>query len=122
MNAEELQQQLQHFTGTEHYYRLNRVAVLTDGTKFLAEEGRCFWLMEAIASHLPAVPTDEYFCVALLTKGKDNVAYLEIVNDVPTTRYYATQVIDFTDFPLPEVKLYCSRAEEFWVLMLTSEY
>ena len=122
MNAEELQQQLQHFTGTEHYYRLNRVAVLTDGTKFLAEEGRCFWLMEAIASHLPAVPTDEYFCVALLTKGKDNAAYLEITDDVPPRTYYATQVIPYTDIELDTVKLYCSRAEEFFVIMLPSEY
>ena len=122
MNAEQLQQQLHHFMGTTAYYRLNRVAVLTDGTKFLAEEGRCFWLMEAIASHLPAVPTNEYFCVALLTKGKEHAAYLEITDDVPPRKYYATQVIEYTDIELDTVKLYCSRAEEFWVIMVPQEY
>ncbi len=41
---------LSHFTGTEKYYRINPRTVLTDGTKYLAEEGRCFWLMDAIAN------------------------------------------------------------------------
>ncbi len=40
------------FTGTEHYYRISRRHLLTDGTKYLAEEAECFWMMDAIASHL----------------------------------------------------------------------
>jgi hypothetical protein len=30
---------LSHFTGTEHYYRLNRQCVITDGAKYLADDG-----------------------------------------------------------------------------------
>ena len=45
--------QLAHFIGTEHYYRLTPSAVLTDGTKYLAEAAGAFWLMDAIASYLP---------------------------------------------------------------------
>ena len=44
---------LAHFIGTEHYYRLTPSAVLTDGTKYLAEGAGAFWLMDAVASYLP---------------------------------------------------------------------
>ena len=35
---------------------------------------------------------------------------------------YATQNIEYTDFPLNEIKLYCCFDGEHWVIMLTSEY
>jgi hypothetical protein len=35
---------------------------------------------------------------------------------------YAKQNIEYTDFPLNEIKLYCSFDGEYWVIMLTSEY
>ena len=44
--------QLNQFIGTEKYYRISRRHLLTDGTKYLAEEAECFWMMDAIASHL----------------------------------------------------------------------
>jgi hypothetical protein len=37
--------QLSYFTGTEKYYRISRRHLLTDGTKYLAEEAECFWMM-----------------------------------------------------------------------------
>ena len=42
---------LAQFTGTGGYYPISRRHVLTDGTKHLAEQGACFWMMDAIASH-----------------------------------------------------------------------
>ena len=42
---------LAHFTGTSQYYKYLAGTVLTDGTRYLAEEGECFWLMDAIASY-----------------------------------------------------------------------
>jgi hypothetical protein len=47
--------QLSYFTGTEKYYRISRRHLLTDGTKYLAEEAECFWMMDAIASHLSEI-------------------------------------------------------------------
>jgi hypothetical protein len=44
--------QLAHFTDTEKYYRISRRHVLTDGANYLAEEAECFWMMDAIASHV----------------------------------------------------------------------
>jgi hypothetical protein len=35
---------------------------------------------------------------------------------------YARQSIVYTDFPLSEIKLYCSFDGEYWVIMKTSEY
>ena len=43
---------LAQFTGTEKHYRISRRHLLTDGTKHLAEQGACFWMMDAVASHL----------------------------------------------------------------------
>ena len=49
--------QLSHFTGTEKYHRISRRHLLTDGTKSLADEAECFWMMDAIASHLSEIGT-----------------------------------------------------------------
>ncbi|MCX7258955.1 MAG: hypothetical protein NTU46_01225 [Burkholderiales bacterium] len=37
--------QLTQFIGTTAYYRISRRHLLTDGTKYLAEEAECFWMM-----------------------------------------------------------------------------
>lgn len=48
---------LTEFTGTERYYRISRKHLLTDGTKFLADQAQCYWMMDAIASHLGEIGT-----------------------------------------------------------------
>ena len=57
--------QLNQFIGTEKYYRISRRHLLTDGTKYLAEQAACFWLMDAIASHLMEIGTAEWFVVSV---------------------------------------------------------
>ena len=52
---------LTHFTGTAQYYRIGRRHLLTDGTKYLAEEAECFWMMDAIASHVSEIGTHDWF-------------------------------------------------------------
>jgi len=117
-STENLQSELSQFIGTEKYYRITQRHLLTDGTKYLAEQAKCFWLMDAIASHLPKYFND-YFCVARL-KVKDSSA--ELVIDDGNDNVYARQKIEYTDFPLGEIKLYCQFDGEYWVIMLTSEY
>jgi hypothetical protein len=51
--------QLAHFTGTEKYYRISRRHVLTDSANYLAEEAECFWMMDAIASHVSEIDTQD---------------------------------------------------------------
>jgi hypothetical protein len=59
--------QLSRFTGTEHYYRISRRHLLTDGTKYLAKEAECFWMMDAVASHLNEIGTADWFVLVRVT-------------------------------------------------------
>ena len=117
-STQNLKFELNQFIGTEKFYFITKKHLLTDGTKYLAETAKCFWLMDAIASHLPKYFGD-YFCLArLFVDGSSAVLKIEDGND----NVYASQVIDYTDFPLNEIKLYCSFDGEYWVIMLPSEY
>ncbi len=117
-STQNLQSELSQFIGTEKFYRITQRHLLTDGTKYLAEQAKCFWLMDAISSHLPKYFSD-YFCVArLVVNGSNAVLTLDDGND----NVYARQKIEYTDLPLSEIKLYCSFDGEYWVIMLTSEY
>lgn len=122
MDANKIVSDMALFTGTEHYYQHSQQLVLTDGTKYLAYAAQCCWLFDVISSYLPSMPSDEDFAVVRLTV-KDNQAEFEVVDDVPARRYYATQSIEYTDFPLQQFKCYIARIEDrVWCAMLTSEY
>ena len=117
-STQDLKSNLSQFTGTEKYYRITRHHLLTDGTKYLAEQAKCFWLMDAISSYL--TPSyDDHFCVAHLVV-RDSSAVLELGDG--NGNVFAKQRIGYTDFPLNEIKLYCSFDGIHWVIMLTSEY
>ena len=110
---------LTQFTGTEKYYRISRKHLLTDGTKYLAEAGECFWMMDAIASHLAEIGTDDWF-VQVKTVVKDSKATM--IYDDGNGHEHARQEIPYTDFPLNEIQLYACWDGEHWVIMLPSEY
>ena len=117
-STQNLQSQLSQFIGTEKLYLITHHHVLTDGTKFIAEQAQCFWLFDAIAFHLTKT-YDDYFAVArLLVHETSAVLTLDDGNDA----VFATQKIEFTDFPIQEIKLYCSFDGQHWVIMLPSEY
>ena len=118
MNKQELLSNLSQFIGTEKYYRITHRHLLTDGTKYLAENAECFWLLTAISSHLPKQFHD-YFAVVNLTV-KESTAQLTI--DDGNGNIFAQQFIEYTEFPLSALKLYCAFDGEYWVIMLTSEY
>ncbi len=62
---------------------------------------------------------DYHFAVArFVVKGASATLTLEDGNDI----VFAKQSIEFTDFPLPELKLYCCYDGETWAIMLPSEY
>jgi hypothetical protein len=111
--------QLSHFTGTERYYRISRRHLLTDDTKYLAEEAECFWMMDAVASHLSEIGTADWFVLIRVTvKGTRATMVYEDGN----SHAHARQEIPFTDFPLSEQTLYACWDGEHWVIMLPSEY
>jgi hypothetical protein len=110
---------LSQFTGTSAYYKISRKHVLTDGTRYLAEQGSCFWMMDAIASHLCEIGTADWFVLVRVqvTEGRAVMIY-EDGND----REHARQEIPYTDFPLDPITLYACWDQEHWVIMLPSEY
>ena len=111
--------QLGQFTGTGRYYKISRRHLLTDGTRYLAEQAACFWLMDAIASHLSEIGTAEWFVVIKTTvKRTSAVMVYEDGNGTELAR----QAIPYTDLPLHHIDLYACWDSEHWVIMLPSEY
>ena len=118
----EIKHALRQFTGTEAWHHHLPGVLLTDGTKYLAEECGAYWLMDVIASHILSIPKDETFTVAQLTVNPMNKAFFTLADDSPATKIYAHQSISYTDFPLDEVKLYVIREGDEWFILLPSEY
>ena len=111
--------QLTQFIGTSGYYRISRKHLLTDGTKYLAEEAECFWMMDAIASHLCEIGTEDWF-VLVRMNVEDSRATM--IYEDGNGKEHARQEIPYTDFPMASISLYASWDGEHWVFMLPSEY
>jgi hypothetical protein len=119
---------LNQFTGSENYYRngMNRNFIYTDGVKYVAEEGGAYWLVDdiAIANAFDPKLKEEGFQSWILTKEENDSARLTADDGNGNILY--SKKIDFTDFPLDEIKFYVVDALEFGkntiMLMLPSEY
>lgn len=122
----ELLTNLAGFTGTDHYYRLSQMkdVVFTDGMAYLAEAGKCHWLMDLIAINLKMVIEkkfpDEYFTSITFKRTEGNRAVVKIEDGNGNNLY--RQNIPFTDLEIPEIKFFGSNDGEKWVIMLPSEY
>jgi hypothetical protein len=115
----ELQLQLRQFTGTENYHRYHSQTVFTDGALYLAEQARCFWLMDVFASHLCEISTDHGMaCLKLKRVGEGATVLIDDGDE----NILAKQLIEYTNFPLNEITLFACWSNEYWVIMLTSEY
>ena len=110
---------LAQFTGTSAYYRISRRHLLTDGTKYLAEKGACFWMMDAVASHLCEIGTQDWF---VLIRVQVSEGRAEMIYEDGNGGEHARQAIPYTDFAMGEVTLYACWDQEHWVIMLPSEY
>lgn len=113
---------LESFTSTEGYYFLPSFPQYnyTDGVRYLAQSGRCYWLIIDIFSWQSCEPIKndtelEYFQIWILSVNKDESATLTCYRD--TDQPVITQKIPFTDFLLPQVKLYFKDS----ILLLPSE-
>ncbi len=128
------QAKLSQFTGTEKYTRLGfpfKNVVLTDGALYVAEHGGesgAFWLMQGIASHLPAVieKGGERACFQVwqLDVAEDGKAVLTCRLDTGEP-VLARQVFAYTDFGA-SITLFVGTQQHadglLWVIMLPSEY
>jgi hypothetical protein len=110
---------LAHFTGTEQIWRhgLVRHIVYTDGVQHVAEAGDAYWLVDKVAcAQLEAHVRCQEFQLWTLTVKADLSADLVCTDGNGNT--IATEQISYTDFPLPELKLYVTNN----TILLPSEY
>lgn len=118
----DLESALAQFCGSENFYRhwLGRF-LYTDGVQYLADNagGGAYWLIDLIASwQTKAKVRREPFQVWTLKVNRDKhpMAVAEAWDDIPG-KLLASQRIEYTDFPLDEIKLYLENG----VLMLPGE-
>ena len=121
LTKQEILNTIPQFYGTEAYYRWSPIFgnfLLTDGAKYIAEACDAYWLVDLFASHLPAYK-DEGFAVLYL-KVKDGKAVAQIEDG--NGKVLKKQKIEYTDFPLDQIVLYCCPHGDQFVIMLPSEY
>lgn len=110
---------LAQFTGSECWYRhpLSPTITYTDGARYVAEAGGAYWLLDAIVSHQhdPRVRGED-FQVWTLCVAEDRTALLTCEDG--NAEFVTSQVIGFTDFPLPVITLWLQNN----VIFLPSEY
>jgi len=100
---------LVQFSGTEHWYRhpLVRGVTYTDGAQYVAEQGGAFWLLDIIAiaqRHDEAVKAEPFQVWTLKVHGDHKGT---VTCDDGNGKELYRQDLDYTDFPLPAMKLYC---------------
>jgi hypothetical protein len=128
-----LEAALANFTGTEQWtqHALARNLLMTDGVIFLREKAEAFWLIDAIASHIatnPRLQREHFQCWTFEKYAADlavpNRPHRLFVTDGKSDKPLVVQELEYTDFPLSEVKFYAVWDGGFnkFVLMLPSEY
>lgn len=131
LTVEQLKSQLNHFTGTDRYYKHLLGFQYTDGIKFLADNAEAYWLLDAIASYQPTLLQNQRlrdFQLWLLVVGNEhefikpkegNKTVLTCWEDTPSpgVKPAVSQQIEYKDFPLPVITLYLENR----VLLLPSE-
>ena len=122
--------ELRQFTGTENWYRHNlaRTVLYTDGVQYLAEKAGAYWLIDIIATESVMLPNlkGEGFQVWKLTIDTQGSGADLVVDDGNGNELHRRHIA-FTDFPLPEITLWCNENEDpsvnaKRVIMLPSEY
>lgn len=105
---------------SDFFRHWTRRLIYTAGVKFLADEAGAFWLIDAIASHLPSIKGEE-FMVWRLDVREDRTATLTA--DDGNGNILTVQQVPFTDYPESHAEFYVVRTPgEPDVLMLPCEY
>jgi hypothetical protein len=107
MNATELKADLAGFSGTEGYTKYLGGLMLTDGVRYLAENAGCFWLLDIIASYQSKCRKDadlREMQFWKLTVNADDSAVVTCEDGNGNVKI--TQKMEYTDFPLSEVKVW----------------
>lgn len=105
------QEDLAAFSGSDKLYRhWTGNLYYTEGVKYLAEKGEAHWLLDCLAAaqlderilRRPLLQEIQFWTLEVV-KGERAILYCKEDSDRPAAY---TQEIPFTDFPLPEVKIW----------------
>jgi hypothetical protein len=102
---------------------LHHVTTSTVVTRALvnyAQAQECFCLLHLYASHLFTLDGHKEWFTCLTITVHDDTANITIEDGNGNT--LATQHVEYTDFSLPEAKLYAVWQAPYWVIMLPSDY
>jgi len=112
-----LEQDLDQFYGTEHWYPHPLVpsVTYTDGVKYFAEAGQAWWFVDDQIIEFYKLQRDEGFLVISLQVTGDKA---EIKVSDGNDKVFATKPIDYTDCPEGTYKFYYTND----VFLLASEY
>jgi hypothetical protein len=107
------------FTGSETWYQhwLGK-SLYTDGVKFVADRAGAYWLLDEIVTNQtqPKIKGEGFQVWTLKVDPEKHKAVLTC--DDGNGNVVFTKRIEFTDFPLREIKLYCTDG----TILLPSEY
>jgi hypothetical protein len=111
---------LRQFTGSDQWYRhsLVRKVLYTEGVQYVAEAAGAYWLIDeiAFAQAIAAVAAEEFQHWKLAVDTARSTAVLTC--DDGNGRVVFTKTIEFTDFPLQEIRFYFTDN----TLLLPTEY
>lgn len=92
----------------EYTMHWTKRALITPGARWVAEQGKAWWLLDACISHLPSKALKgEEFIVFKLEVRPDRTATLTA--DDGNGNVLATQRLEFTDFEESECELWVVR-------------
>ena len=123
-SKEEILSNMAQATGTEGYHRFSilfRKTVLTDGVMQLCKDAECFWLMDIIGSYQHKLLPKEDFQVWTHTVNSGAISGVVVATD-GNDKELVRQELEYTSFPLDEIKLFVQYNGELQVIMLPNEY
>lgn len=111
-----LKMELEQFTGSANYYSTFGGVKYTDGIKYMADKMNAYWLIDIITSYQNKLCRVSFQLWELkVNEDKSAVITCREDTDVPAL---ITQEIEYTDFPINYIKLYCIGN----IILLPSEY
>jgi len=120
MNEYGLKKELDQFCGTTQYHRSTFGTLnVTDGVHYLREKANCYWLIDIVESYnmTDRRVKEAEFQIWGLDVREDRSALIEC-REYDGKDPLASQEIEYTDFPLDGIKLYCIDR----VVLLPGEY
>lgn len=119
IKSEELRKELGHCVGTEHYYRLYKEFMLTDGAKLFCELAEAYWLAsDLFFMTLSLVKKYPFIGVTLVVKDEQaDLVLTDGDEKVLLKKHY-----NYIDCPEGEWKFFLITENNKNVFMLTSEY